>query len=206
MIFMIFSALCHCRFALFPHSFTVQGFVPSAAETDRVLLTTYAHPVLLTLRLPAFLFLCHIHLAQAVVLESHLSCINSHPYTQRQHTEQGFYLTNSVRCSLVLYKPQLMYSWSCYMYAAQILSKLAPWRACSMFVVSCVMFNVLNFLCLSSVLSLVMLVVVWFVVGCEVVNEKWAVSFHPSSDSLQPTCWIREYFLALFLQLNNKAG
>lgn len=38
---------------------TVQGFVPSAVETDRVLLTAYAHPVLLTLRLPAFLFLSH---------------------------------------------------------------------------------------------------------------------------------------------------
>lgn len=145
--FSALNSVRHCRFALFSRRFTVQGFAPRAAEADRVLLNTYAHPVLLTLRLPAFLFLCHIHLAQPVVLESHLSCKSSHTCTQRQHThEQGFYLINSVRCSLALYKPQLMYPCSCYMCIAKIMSKLAPRCSCLTLVVSCVM---LYLLCLT---------------------------------------------------------
>lgn len=47
----------HCRIAPFPFSFTLRGSVPGAAQTERC-----SHPVLLRLRLPAFLFLCHIHL------------------------------------------------------------------------------------------------------------------------------------------------
>lgn len=48
------------RPALFLHSRTVQGFCPRC-RWDRVRLSVHAHPVLLEMRLPAFLFLSHTH-------------------------------------------------------------------------------------------------------------------------------------------------
>lgn len=88
---------------MFPRSFTVQGFVPSAAETDRVLLTTHAHPVLLTLRLPAFLFLCHIHLGSGCG-PGEPSVMQKLTHTQRQYTHKRAFMLQS----LVLHKPQLI--------------------------------------------------------------------------------------------------
>lgn len=71
-----------------------------------MLLATYAHPVLLTLRLPAFLFLCHIHLGSGCGPgEPSVTQKLTRMHTKTAHVYKGL-LSDGVKQSLVLYKTQ----------------------------------------------------------------------------------------------------
>lgn len=77
---------------------------------DRVLRTTYAHPVLLTLRLPAFLFLCHIHLGSGCGPGEPSVTQSSHIRTKTAQKKKR--LLFDTQCKTVSYLVQTTpYSW-----------------------------------------------------------------------------------------------
>lgn len=90
----------HCRIAPFPFSFTLQGLVPGAVQTERCSLSMHILCCSDWDFLPSCFSVTYTW-AQAVAPESHLSCRNSHACMQTKAAQTWTPHISDKRCEAV---------------------------------------------------------------------------------------------------------